>query len=164
MKRTAAKKLIERYFYQLTDGCGNPSCDNKHCASSGKVIVIIGTLEPSPRNRDFQIKHLTPDEAAVQAIQLFSQDARLCERHPNKLARTNEEKLLTEGKVKDNEESIRAAEDVMSSTRPRNDISLSLSLDGSNTKPKSTRKSNYKIGGCSIFDLILLLICFLFCR
>lgn len=37
MKRAAAKKLIERYFYQLTDGCGNPNCDNQHCASSGKV-------------------------------------------------------------------------------------------------------------------------------
>lgn len=38
MKRAAAKKLIERYFYQLTDGCGNPDCDNKYCASSGEVI------------------------------------------------------------------------------------------------------------------------------
>lgn len=37
MKRAAAKKLIERYFYQLTDGCGNPNCDNKYCASSGEV-------------------------------------------------------------------------------------------------------------------------------
>lgn len=36
MKRAAAKKL-ERYFYQLTDGCGNPSCENQHCASSGTV-------------------------------------------------------------------------------------------------------------------------------
>ncbi|XP_045483720.1 ubiquitin-protein ligase E3A isoform X1 [Harmonia axyridis] len=70
MKRAAAKKLIERYFYQLTDGCGNPHCDNKYCASSG------------------DLKPLTPDEAAAQAIQLFSQDARLCERHPNKIART----------------------------------------------------------------------------
>lgn len=41
MKRTAAKKLIERYFYQLTDGCGNPSCDNKYCASSGEVWFTI---------------------------------------------------------------------------------------------------------------------------
>lgn len=37
MKRAAAKKLIERYFYQLTDGCGNTSCENENCASSGKV-------------------------------------------------------------------------------------------------------------------------------
>lgn len=76
----------------------------------------------------------------MQAIQLFSEDARLCERHPNKLARTNEEKLLSEGKVKDNEESIRT-EEVMSSARPRNDIALSLSLDGGNGKTKSTRRS-----------------------
>lgn len=41
MKRAAAKKLIERYFYQLTDGCGNPDCDNKYCASSGEVIYKI---------------------------------------------------------------------------------------------------------------------------
>ncbi|XP_049820248.1 ubiquitin-protein ligase E3A isoform X2 [Aethina tumida] len=71
MKRAAAKKLIERYFYQLTDGCGNPGCDNKYCASSG------------------QMETLTPDQAAAQAINLFSQDARLCERHPNKIARTH---------------------------------------------------------------------------
>lgn len=37
MKRAAARKLIERYFYQLTDGCGNPGCKNKYCASSGQV-------------------------------------------------------------------------------------------------------------------------------
>lgn len=41
MKRAAAKKLIERYFYQLTDGCGNLQCDNLYCASSGKVIIIF---------------------------------------------------------------------------------------------------------------------------
>lgn len=33
------------------------------------------------------MKPLTPDEAAAQAIQLFSQDALLCDRHPNKIAR-----------------------------------------------------------------------------
>lgn len=37
MKRAAARRLIERYFYQLTDGCGNPACDNEYCASSGEV-------------------------------------------------------------------------------------------------------------------------------
>ncbi|KAJ8675961.1 hypothetical protein QAD02_011747 [Eretmocerus hayati] len=71
MKRAAAKKLIERYFYQLTDGCGNPSCDNQYCASSGKVT------------------NLTANEAAAQAISLFSQDARLCDGvQPSKVART----------------------------------------------------------------------------
>lgn len=37
MKRASAKKLIERYFYQLTDGCGNSNCDSEFCASSGRV-------------------------------------------------------------------------------------------------------------------------------
>lgn len=37
MKRAAAKQLIERYFYQLLDGCGNTNCDNENCASSGEV-------------------------------------------------------------------------------------------------------------------------------
>lgn len=53
MKRAAAKKLIERYFYQLTDGCGNPDCDNKYCASSGEVskerILPIKSLTPNYR-------------------------------------------------------------------------------------------------------------------
>ncbi|XP_053995543.1 ubiquitin-protein ligase E3A isoform X1 [Hylaeus anthracinus] len=71
MKRAVAKQLIERYFYQLTDGCGNPDCDNQNCASSGKVT------------------NLTPNQAAAQAIQLFSQEARLCDgTQPSKVART----------------------------------------------------------------------------
>ncbi|KAJ4451048.1 hypothetical protein ANN_02484, partial [Periplaneta americana] len=70
MKRAAAKKLIERYFYQLIDGCGNSNCDNAYCASSGKV------------------KNLTPNQAAAQAIQLFSQEAKLCDAQPTKVART----------------------------------------------------------------------------
>ncbi|XP_043506226.1 ubiquitin-protein ligase E3A [Polistes fuscatus] len=71
MKRAAAKKLIERYFYQLTEGCGNPQCSNQNCASSGKIT------------------NLTPNQAAAQAIQLFSQEARLCDgTQPSKVART----------------------------------------------------------------------------
>lgn len=61
MKRTNAKKLIERYFYQLSDGCGNPDCVNRYCASSGAV------------------RNLTPNQAAARAIQLFSEDAQLCD-------------------------------------------------------------------------------------
>ncbi|KAJ1525999.1 hypothetical protein ONE63_009178 [Megalurothrips usitatus] len=72
MKRAAAKKLIERYFYQLLEGCGNTDCDNVNCASSGKAKV------------------LTPNQAAAQAIQLFSQEARLCDAQPSKVARTSE--------------------------------------------------------------------------
>ncbi|XP_055592376.1 ubiquitin-protein ligase E3A isoform X2 [Uranotaenia lowii] len=70
MKRASAKKLIERYFYQLVDGCGNPKCGNKYCASSGKV------------------EKLSPNAAAARAIQLFTQEAELCEFHPSKMPKT----------------------------------------------------------------------------
>ncbi|XP_074032271.1 ubiquitin protein ligase E3A isoform X2 [Leptinotarsa decemlineata] len=101
MKRAAAKKLIERYFYQLTDGCGNPHCDNQYCASSGVM------------------KPLSPDEAAAQAIHLFSRDVRLCERHPNKIARKQGALL--------NEKTNGGSNDVCFSTAsiPANDIVIS---------------------------------------
>ncbi|XP_055535236.1 ubiquitin-protein ligase E3A isoform X1 [Wyeomyia smithii] len=70
MKRASAKKLIERYFYQLVDGCGNPKCNNKYCASSGKV------------------EKLSPNAAAARAIQLFTQEAELCDTHPPKVPKT----------------------------------------------------------------------------
>lgn len=74
MKRSAVKELIERYFYQLQRGCGNPNCKNKHCASSGKV------------------GQMTPNQIAARAIQLFSEDAKLCDSYsqPSKVARTHE--------------------------------------------------------------------------
>lgn len=60
-KRKVAKKLIERYYYQLTKGCGR-QCDNPHCASSN--------LFRSP---------LDPNAAAAQALHLLKIRARLCE-------------------------------------------------------------------------------------
>ncbi|KAF5298616.1 hypothetical protein FQR65_LT09712 [Abscondita terminalis] len=78
MKRAAVRKLIERYFYQLTEGCGNPTCDNKHCASSA------------------EFERLTANQAAALAIHLFSQDARLCETHPSKMPRTQSRSKLSE--------------------------------------------------------------------
>lgn len=78
MKRASAKKLIERYFYQLSDGCGNPKCGNKNCASSGSVEA-----------------NMSPNQAAARAIQLYTQEAQLCEMHPSKVARTQ----LTEGQA-----------------------------------------------------------------
>lgn len=59
-KKIAARKLIERYYFQLTDGCGNQSCKNENCASCQKA----------PK--------LDPDEAAARAIQLFKSKAKLC--------------------------------------------------------------------------------------
>lgn len=73
MKRAHAKQLIERYFYQLSTGCGSPQCANKNCASSG------------------QFEALTPNQAAARAIQLFSEDAKLCDFPANKTARISNE-------------------------------------------------------------------------
>ncbi|XP_034102899.1 ubiquitin-protein ligase E3A [Drosophila albomicans] len=61
MKRSAVRSLIQRYFHQLQSGCGNAQCTNANCASSGKVAPM------------------TPNEVAARALQLFSQDAQLCE-------------------------------------------------------------------------------------
>ena len=49
-KRAAAKLLIERYYFQLTKGCGNEDCNNEHCASNKKV------------------HNMAPDEAAAQVL------------------------------------------------------------------------------------------------
>lgn len=56
-KRKNAQKLIERYYYQLTVGCGQV-CGNPHCASS----------VPPP----------SPNEAAARALHLFKTRALLC--------------------------------------------------------------------------------------
>ena len=40
MKRAAAQ-LIERYYFQITDGCGNVACTNQNCASSSKVNIYF---------------------------------------------------------------------------------------------------------------------------
>ncbi|XP_017081206.1 ubiquitin-protein ligase E3A [Drosophila eugracilis] len=61
VKRSAVRHLIQRYFHQLQSGCGNAHCTNANCASSGRVAPM------------------TPNEVAARALQLFSQDAQLCE-------------------------------------------------------------------------------------
>lgn len=65
-KRAAAKHLIERYFRQLTDGCGNGACTNEFCASC----------------RAFQ--PLDSNTAAARALELFKINAKLCNLHPGK--------------------------------------------------------------------------------
>lgn len=39
-KRVAARQLIKRYYFQLTEGCGDSNCNNEHCASSKKVQTL----------------------------------------------------------------------------------------------------------------------------
>ncbi|XP_018525542.1 ubiquitin-protein ligase E3A isoform X1 [Lates calcarifer] len=65
MNRATAKHLIERYFRQLTEGCGNGNCTNEFCASCC----------------DFQ--PLDNNSAAAKALELFKINAKLCP-HPSK--------------------------------------------------------------------------------
>ncbi|XP_072303909.1 ubiquitin-protein ligase E3A isoform X2 [Eucyclogobius newberryi] len=66
MKRAAAKHLIERYYHQLTEGCGNESCSNSWCASS------LG------------FSRMDNNAAAVKALELYKVNAKLCDPHPSK--------------------------------------------------------------------------------
>lgn len=65
-KRAAAKHLIERYFRQLTDGCGNGACTNEFCASCSAFQPLDSNL------------------AAARALELFKINAKLCHPHPGK--------------------------------------------------------------------------------
>uniref|UniRef100_A0A8C8IU34 Ubiquitin-protein ligase E3A n=1 Tax=Oncorhynchus tshawytscha TaxID=74940 RepID=A0A8C8IU34_ONCTS len=64
-KRAAAKHLIERYFRQLTEGCGNGACTNELCAS------CLG-FQPLDHNA-----------AAIRALELYKINTKLCDLHPS---------------------------------------------------------------------------------
>lgn len=65
-KRAAAKHLIERYYHQLTEGCGNEACTNEACGSS-----------PGFQRMD-------NNAAAIKALELYKNNAKLCDPHPSK--------------------------------------------------------------------------------
>lgn len=73
---------------------------------------------------------MTPDEAAAQAIQLFSQDARLCERHPNKIARKQVNVLST--KQNNGSKDVSVSNDHV----PTNDILISETSENSKNNIK----------------------------
>ncbi|KAI8803772.1 hypothetical protein BJ742DRAFT_485431 [Cladochytrium replicatum] len=63
--RLRFEKLVRRYYYQLTTGCGDPNCDHKLCAS----------CKSSPK--------LSPDASAIMAVQLASRKRHVfCPRIP----------------------------------------------------------------------------------
>ncbi|XP_035265268.1 ubiquitin-protein ligase E3A isoform X1 [Anguilla anguilla] len=66
MKRAAAKHLIERYYHQLTEGCGNEACTNDFCASCPGFC------------------RMDNNAAAVKALELYKMNAKLCDPHPSK--------------------------------------------------------------------------------
>ncbi|XP_070568117.1 probable E3 ubiquitin-protein ligase HECTD2 [Ptychodera flava] len=55
MAKTYFEQLVKRYFYQLTEGCGNKKCRNKFCFSakdhlkSGKDVAAIVSIELASR-------------------------------------------------------------------------------------------------------------------
>ena len=65
-KRAAAKHLIERYYHQLTEGCGNESCTNDFCASCPDFC------------------RMDNNAAAVKALELYKVNTKLCDPHPSK--------------------------------------------------------------------------------
>lgn len=74
-KRAAAKQLIEAYYFQLTDGCGNSDCSNDSCASSP----------------GFTFKDRDKNKLAVEAIDLFKKKAKLCQNQRRKIAKLPEQ-------------------------------------------------------------------------
>lgn len=75
-KRAAAKKLIERYYMQLTSGCGESQCGNDLCASS----------------QCFRYSGLDSNAAAAKALELFQSRSRLCGETVNKVAKESSDK------------------------------------------------------------------------
>ncbi|MED6275335.1 Ubiquitin-protein ligase E3A, partial [Characodon lateralis] len=76
MNRATAKRLIERYFRQLTEGCGNSNCTNEFCAS-------CSNCQPLDNNA-----------AAAKALDLFKVNAKLCDYYPSVESRSDGNFLL----------------------------------------------------------------------
>jgi len=75
-KRAAAKKLIERYYIQLTSGCGEVQCSNDLCASC----------------QCFRYSGLDSNAAAAKALELFQSRSRLCGETVNKMAKESSDR------------------------------------------------------------------------
>ncbi|KAK5931263.1 hypothetical protein CgunFtcFv8_027425 [Champsocephalus gunnari] len=86
MNRATAKHLIERYFRQLTEGCGNGDCTNEICASCP----------------DF--RSLDSNTAAAKALDLFKVNAKLCNPNPSKKEQDSDlvNKMTDVGNAKEN--------------------------------------------------------------
>ena len=110
-KRTAAKQLIEQYYYQLTDGCGNKSCSNDACASCSSFIF----------------KNIDRNKLAVHAIELFKKKATLCENQAKKFARYPVEQSGRSASGQSSRDTSAAAASTSSANHSSIDVSASLS-------------------------------------
>lgn len=72
--KVGMQKKIEVYFKQLTEGCGNASCENKQCCKSADREYYLNCLNKIPShliNRFVAAsKKLNPNEAAATALRL----------------------------------------------------------------------------------------------
>lgn len=109
MNRATAKLLIERYFRQLTEGCGNGNCTNEFCASCC----------------DFQ--PLDNNTAAAKALELFKINAKLCDYHPS-IAASADQSTQQDGKMSDKD--LRSTKEDFSDVRhlAENTICMILSF------------------------------------
>jgi len=77
-KRVAAQQLIERYYYQLTQGCGNDSCTNEHCASSRKAPLSPNQAAVQVEKSINCIFNQYSMFLIPQALDLFARKGKLC--------------------------------------------------------------------------------------
>ncbi|XP_037934277.1 ubiquitin-protein ligase E3A isoform X2 [Teleopsis dalmanni] len=133
MKRNAVKALIERYFYQLQSGCGNPKCSNSFCASSGKVAPM------------------TPNEIAAKALQLVSQEAKLCDfdNHLAKIARTQNDSPTTSSNVSSATTPSKQDSEMMGSNEIKYSEGSGMSALIRASSSSSTVSTNTNISSCA---------------
>jgi hypothetical protein len=139
-KRAAAKHLIERYYHQLTEGCGNEACTNEFCASCPTFL------------------RMDNNAAAIKALELYKINAKLCDPHPSKKGASSA--YLENSKGASNNSEIK-----MNKKEGKDFKGKRLYF---NSKWLIESYIRFKCGGGCLFVLILffcllLLFCFYFC-
>lgn len=107
----------------------------------------------------FQVKNLTPNQAAAQAIQLFSQEAKLCDAQPTKVARTQSEltnKNNENGRSNDGNSRLGSSNISATFNTPEPDscIPKNSRLDGQSTTNPSQGRLYYKLLHIAVYDAI----------
>lgn len=95
----------------------------------------------------FQVKNLTPNQAAAQAIQLFSQEAKLCDSQPTKVARTQSDlrsKNNENGRSNDGNSRLGSSKilSARNTTEPESGVPKNSKLDGQSTTNLSQGRLN----------------------
>lgn len=105
----------------------------------------------------FQVKNLTPNQAAAQAIQLFSQEAKLCDAQPTKVARTQSElanKNNENGRSNDGNSRLGSSNISATFNTPEPDSCTPKNsrLDGQSTTNPSQGRLYYKLLHIAVYD------------